>query len=244
MAFRQPRDSTRVWGTITMPPTHQRLSRTLTVGVLASFLTLTLAGCGEDEMAATSATPPAEAPANAAEPDTPDASDATADPTTPDAGDTADADPLASAQGCFLGSWTLDVASHQSLMDEASSGNVQNASGLVTVTFADDGTVTTEYDDWHQDIIVEMAGVSQTESMLRNGVDTGTYNVTDDGVAVITDTSVDSEVESVATSLTGDVTTTTENTGFSMFRTAPMTCEGDTIDVDVMAGIVNLNRAG
>lgn len=154
-----------------------------------------------------------------------------------EAGDDSANSPLAAAQACFPGAWTLDVESY--MQSVAETEQIQNASGVVTVTFAEDGSVTTTYDDWGYDIIVNIS----TTTSVRNGTDTGTYEIAADGTAKITDVSIESEDKTTMT-MGATSQTVTENPGGSMFRTVPLSCEGDEITASVLDDrTATLNRA-
>lgn len=203
---------------------------------LAPLLVIALTACGtEENNAATEESASTDGAAAT------DGADEAGDSDGNNDEDTTSSGAVSAAQSCFPGTWALDVATYEQSVADAP--QIQNAAGLVTVTFAEDGTVATQYDDWAYDVIVTMGSVTNTDSMVRNGTDTGTYEISDDGVAVISDTAVESEVTTTSTKYS-QTTTTTESTGFSMFRTAPMTCDGDEITVSVRDDrSVTLHRA-
>ena len=82
-------------------------------------------------------------------------------------------------RACFNGTWLADneffLASFREFGDEPTS-----VTGEVHLTFAADGSVTTEYSGWRITMVVEGG-----ESVItRNGVDEGTFTVNDDRVTI------------------------------------------------------------
>ena len=92
-------------------------------------------------------------------------------------------------QSCLHGTWLADNAfflqSLQEFGDEPT-----DVSGAVTMDFAADGSLVTDYDDWTMTFIVEGA----TSILTRTGTDLGTYTADDTSISIR-----DAEVGSVLT---------------------------------------------
>lgn len=90
---------------------------------------------------------------------------------------------------CLIGNWYLNNESFKTGL-EAAGGDVQDITGWVVVTYRDDGSTTTLYDEWAT--VVVQDGAEAT--ILRNGQDDGSYEVLADGTLSVTETSANSVV--------------------------------------------------
>src|SRR5690606_23858674 len=92
------------------------------------------------------------------------------------------------ASTCLIGAWEADnsffLASIQQFGDE-----VQSVTGSVVLNFDQGGTVSTQYNDWTVNALVE----GMTSTIQRAGTDHGTYEVEGNSVT-LQDTEVGSQI--------------------------------------------------
>ncbi len=125
----------------------------------------------------TSEQPPSPPPATTPPP----ASTTSASPSTLTLTSSAPAtDPIA----CLYDTWTMSNPVFGAVMDEVSGGIATDAvSGAATITFHPDGTFEGRYDNWTH----ELEAAEGAMTIVRNGVDTGTFVATEDGTLTITE---------------------------------------------------------
>jgi len=203
-------------------PAHPSL-----IVVIALAAALTLAGCDDEEDHAAG--------------DGPGAAGTKATQDEPD-GDTTPAEDESSTAAltgaaCLPGNWVVDNEEFGELMSTVSGSAVDDVSGSVMVTFREDGTTTTHYDDWKHSITVQGA----TVTIVRDGEDSGTYQVADDGSMSLTDTQMSSTTKA-RMKMGGRTVDTVAPKTPSVFSQATFTCQGDELTVTADGGTTTLHR--
>lgn len=196
-----------------------------------------LSGCGStpDPQAADT-----QGGGSASTPDDPTAEepDASASPEEDDADGASPpaAEPLTGA-ACLTGDWFVDNEHFGELMSSVSGGVVDDIHGVTMVTFRADGTTTTHYDEWTHTI----KGEGATVTIVKDGSDSGTYEVAADGSMTLTDaelnTTTTSEME-----VSGQVIRTEVPPQPSVFSQATFTCDGDELAVSAEGATTLLHR--
>lgn len=168
-------------------------------------------------------------------------------PSPPEGSDDSDDDPTAAKDGsssegptgaeCLTGNWFVDNEEFGELMSTVSGTAVDDVQGTVMVTFGADGTTTTHYDEWIHSITVDGA----TVTIERNGSDSGTYEVAQDGTMTLTDTEMSSITESHM-EVGGRNVTSTVPPQPSVFSQATFVCEADELTVTAEGATTTLHR--
>ena len=175
-----------------------------------------------------SAAPADELPAASPEPAAPSASDESpAEPVESEESAEEDADPAACLHGTWLADNEFFLQQMREFGDEA-----QRVEGRVTMDFAGDGTVTTEYADWELTMLVD--GIEGT--LRREGVDSGTFEVLGDRV-VIRETSMTSVLTATIAGMEMDFESDPVD-----YSDAALTCSVDEATITTSDGVVVLTR--
>jgi hypothetical protein len=229
---------------------------------LAAFsiaATLGLAGCGgaaDDVMADPGSPTPSATSDTDAEPEDgvitsePEAVEATEGPTTnaapavaPESTTPAEpfvepdppgSDPVAAAD-CLPGNWYLDNEGFASVLTLNDIPDEDAVTGVLMMTFHEDGTVETLYEDWS----FTYSG-SGAATLARDGTDHGTYAVASDGSVSLSDTSIDSTT--LVTQEVEGVEQTTEEDAMSQFSSTTFTCIGDELTPNDFVKVWALHR--
>lgn len=184
------------------------------ITVLATFA---LTGCGNDESDS----------ATDGNPKVPETAE-------PNANDSESSDVKENASGslageaCLYGNWYLDNESFRALLETAG-GTVIDVTGSSVLTYREDGTTTTLYDEWTTK--VEQDGSVTT--MVRNGEDSGTYEVAGGDTLTMTETDANSVLEMTMKADGQQAVTMTVDPESSPLSQGTFTCEGDTLTVVV-----------
>lgn len=197
-------------------PQRRSASRLMAIAVGAS-LVFGLAACGDaDREAAQSGSTNGDSPATPTSPDT----DPDTEHSDEDAGDPAHS----SGTACLVGTWLTDNDNVGAVLQRgAGDVNVSAPTGAVFLTFSEGGPYSVNYQTW----TFEMSHEGTKVEVVRDGVDTGSYQATDDGRLTTTETDMGSVVS--MTSPAGTHSTTGEPSGM----TGTFTCEGTTLEITV-----------
>lgn len=127
---------------------------------------------------------------------------------------------------CLVGNWLVDNSAFEVMMSAFSGTAVDSISGSLMVTFLDDGTTTTTYDAWTHTITV----ADGTATVVKNGADSGTYSVGEDGEITINETETTAVTE-MQIQVDGQTMSLTEPPGPGVFTDATFTCSGDELTI-------------
>lgn len=207
--------------------------------VFALSVALVLSGCGDEETAdsamnvgsATPATPRSELDSTPTEAATPTSSPTSAASLVATPGE------ALTGEACLPGNWFVDNETFGALMAEASGGVGNDMSGTVMVTFREDGTTSTYYDEWTYVTSVD----GRTLTLLKDGADSGTYEVTADGSMSLVDTDISSTTSSQI-EVDGEQVTMSIRPEPSVFSDASFTCEGDALTMTADGATTILHR--
>lgn len=134
--------------------------------------------------------------------------------------------PAATPSECLVGTWIADnekLAAQMAALAEGS-GTVNSVSGVVTLTLTTDGITSTSYSDW----TVDMTAEGQQVTIVRNGVDAGTYTVEADTHLTLTETAPNSEV---AMFLNGAASGTVPGTDTMPVTGADFSCDNTVLTI-------------
>jgi len=232
-------------------PKYRALART--GGAVTAFslaAALMLSGCGdkEDDQIASepvgsagSATPDATVPAPGTTPATPSAappasSAPSADPSPSDVPSDPTGDPAALTD-CLPGNWYSDPEEFAALMVGNSKNLVTDVTGSMMLTLRADGSTDTYYEDWTYTFTVSSA----TVTIAKDGTDSGTYVVADDGGVDLTDTDLASTTDARMTISGNEVAQVVEPQP-SVFSLATLACSGDELTATVGSQVATLHR--
>ncbi|MDZ7678663.1 MAG: hypothetical protein U5K29_08925 [Acidimicrobiales bacterium] len=218
------------------------------IAVLAALMML-LAACGNDDDPAavgagddgTSEADTDDAPDTDDDEDTDDTTTTTAEPTT-----TTTEPEVASGAECVIGTWVSDNDAFAETMESMAEGQmtVESVTGPVTIELRADGSVTTTYDQWTINAV--MTNPSGEATIVRDGVDHGTYTAGDDGSFSMTEVESNSTVEATAT-VGGQTMTMPPVEGMQtdlMGGAGTFECEGDRMSIQVEGGTAWMDRVG
>jgi hypothetical protein len=132
---------------------------------------------------------------------------------------------------CLLGTWNADNEFFLGLMRRYGD-EVTGVTGRVTITFADDGVMTSEYADWR--IAATSEGVDV--NVVRNGVDSGEFLVSD-GFVTLRETHMTSSI-----TVSGGGVNMTVAANPLDYRDVPFTCDSTTAVVTTVDGAMVLHR--
>lgn len=138
---------------------------------------------------------------------------------------------------CLTGSWVVDNEHFGELMSSVSGSAVDDIEGVTTVTFRDDGTTTTHYDEWQHTITMDSA----TVTIVKDGEDSGVYEVAEDGSMTLTDTDLGATTTSQMT-MGGQTVAHQAPPQPSVFSRATFRCEGDALTVTAEGATTILHR--
>jgi hypothetical protein len=214
-----------------------------TVAVAALTLTaaMLLTGCGDkdDELGAAAASRAADSTApGVTEPAPSPTAPATTEPTSTPAPSASAGDPPEvelAGEECLPGNWFLDNDEFGALMSAAAGSTVSDLTGNVMVTFREDGTTSTSYDEWTYTVVVDGSRLTLT----KNGTDHGTYQVAADGTMSMVDTDLSSVSQM---KLDGAPLTSTVQSEPSVFGSAAFTCAGDELTVTADGATTIMHR--
>lgn len=221
----------------------RRRSSPRRAGAMATGVLLAMtmaAGCDEDDEAQASqrgtggqvvTSEPAQ------EPSEPEATEPAPEPTPAETPTTQPTPTMLTGAACLLGNWYVDNQQFGELMSSVSGSAVDDVTGVVMVTFRDDGTTTTHYDDWKHTITVQSA----TVTIIKNGEDHGTYEMVDDGTMTLTDTDMNSTT-TAKMEMQGRTTDYDAPPQPSVFSQSVFTCEGDELTVTAEGATTVLHR--
>ncbi len=216
--------------------------------------TLILAACGNDDDGAaigvgdgddTEATDDAES--------TDDEADEADDTTTTEAETTTttEAEPeVASGAECVIGTWESDNDAFAEAMEAiapAEAGmTVESVTGPVTIEFRADGSVTTTYEEWTINAVMATPMGEGASTIVRDGVDEGTYSAGDDGSFSMTETASNSTVSMSATvgGQTFEMPATDGVQTDVIGGAGTYECDGDRMGVQVEGGTAWMDRVG
>lgn len=210
---------------------------------LSLTATMLLSGCSEKEDdqsaaaasgAAASTEPGVTAPTPG--PDSPATSEPTATLEPPPTEESPPEMELTGAE-CLPGNWFLDNAEFGALLSAAAGSTVSDLTGNVMVTFREDGTTSTAYDEWTYTVVVD--GTQLT--LIKNGIDHGTYQVAADGTMSMVDTDL-SSVSQMKLEVDGAPVISTVQSEPSVFGSAAFTCVGDELTVTADGATTIMHR--
>lgn len=127
---------------------------------------------------------------------------------------------------CIVGNWLVDNSKFATMMSAFSHTAVDSISGSLMLTFRDDGTTTTTYDAWTHTVAV----ADGTGTVVKNGADSGTYAVGEDGNITVNETEITAVTE-MQFEVNGLTTSLTEPPGAGVFTDAAFTCSDDELTV-------------
>ncbi|MDN5744054.1 MAG: hypothetical protein L0H31_02910 [Nocardioidaceae bacterium] len=212
----------------------------LAVTTIALAAALATSACNdEDDRGTVSADGDGASPSTTAQTSSSEPSEQSEDETEeaePSPTDESSADVLSTAD-CLPGNWFVDNDEFGALMSTVSGSAVDNISGSTMVTFRDDGTTTTHYDEWTHTITVKSA----TVTIVKNGEDSGTYEIADDGTMTLTDTDLASTTTSQM-KMGGRTINQPVPPQKSVFSRATFTCAGDELTVTAEGATTVLHR--
>lgn len=193
---------------------------------LALVAGLMLTGCASDD-----ATKPTDTGAA-----TTDSSTAPAPAEEPAPAVAPEPEPIAPSE-CLLGEWAAENSVMIAYM--ASIGDagvvVEDITGVVTLVFDPNAVTRTAYENWTVSTLAE----GQQVTLVRNGVDTGTYAVENDALITMTETGSDSIIDMFMNGApVGSVTTT--NT--LPLVAAAFTCDGDDLTLQTAETTLEFTR--
>lgn len=177
---------------------HRKLFLTALIALLALFVPV---ACGDDDSDAVGQGAGSESGADdeggEVEPDEADTTTTTDATTTT----TTTQPPRRSGAECVIGTWQNDNEAwgetFMAIVPADAPVELESVTGTTTIDFRTDGTSTTVYEDWTISMRVTQPEGSGT--ITRNGVDHGTYQAGDDGSLTVTDTEVNSVVDTAFT---------------------------------------------
>ncbi|WP_430867908.1 hypothetical protein [Demequina aurantiaca] len=217
--------------------------RGFALAALSVTATLMLGGCGEkqDESEAVGESGAFESAAPDATETAPSpTAPATYEPTSPPAPSASAGDPpeveLAGKE-CLPGNWILDNNEFGALMSAAAGSTVSELTGNVMVTFREDGTTSTSYDEWTYALVVDGSQLT----LSKNGTDHGTYRVAADGTMSMVDTDL-SSVSQMELEVDGSPVINTVQSEPSVFGSAAFTCAGDELTVTADGATTVMHR--
>lgn len=132
---------------------------------------------------------------------------------------------------CLLGAWTADNAFFLVSLREFGD-EFHSVSGTVTLDFDDDGSLTTTYQDWLLEAVVEGLDVS----ISRNGSDAGVFTVNGDKID-LSDTQVGSSMSVTTAGVTMPIVPDA-----IAYSGATFTCDTTAASITTIDGILRLNR--
>lgn len=202
---------------------------------LTALLAITLTGCfGDDDTGAEPSVSPTPEEIVAAGGG---ADDATSEETQPqDAEPEAEPEPapeplpLAGAE-CLHGTWDADNDSFLSRMQEFGDG-VESVEGRVTLEFGQDGSLTTDYQDW----LITMSAEGGTVTVHRSGIDRGTFSATDDTLTL-----ADDQLASTITVNAGGMIMSVDPVA-AYYDAVPYTCDPSEALIESTDGTLLLTR--
>lgn len=205
-------------------PRRPRLARRVGAASLALATILALTACEpEDETSTNTGASGGSAPAAPA-PASSDPTSETAAPAETDA-------PVLGAEECVVGSWLADnaffLASIREFGDE-----IKSVTGEVVITYATDGTLTTDYRAWEITAVAE----GNTVTILRNGTDTGEYTATATGLS-FADTAMGS-----ALTLSGAGLNMAIDPEPAAYTDLPYTCDASALTLTTPDGTAEMTR--
>lgn len=216
-------------------------------GITALLLTsaLVLSGCGdkEDEAATgvssdpvSSTTPEATPEASVSASSEPNSATPGTSAAPSEEGDHPAGDPVALAD-CLPGNWYANSTEFAALMLGDTQNLVTDVTGSMMITFRADGSTDTHYDDWTYTFTVDTA----TVTIAKDGVDSGTYVVADDGGVNLTDTDIAATTEARMT-IAGNEVIEVVDPQPSVFSLATFECSGDSLTASVGSQTATLGR--
>lgn len=167
-------------------------------------------------------------------------------PTTSEPAPTTTTQPQSSAgASCLEGTWSLDIQSFISFMQDAftsegfGADSVTANDGPYLVTFAGDGTFTAERQDWGFTVVTS----DGTFKLSINGSETGTWSA-DDSTITVTVTSSDVTASSTAEvdGQTIEIPQSPVEVPEAIAEESAYTCEGDLLTVTTEDIVITLNR--
>lgn len=207
------------------------------VAALSTALVFGLAACSDvdKEVDQAASSPASTDDSSSSTPTAPEPDQATESPDddteSPDE-DSDDATP-ASGTACLVGTWLTDNQNVGTQLQQfAGDGTFSAPTGEVLITYREDGQQVVTYKAW----TFEMSQEGLTVEVVRDGIDTGTYEATEDGNLTTTDVEMGSVVS--MTTPVGTHSTPGEPTSW----TGTFTCQGDTLEVTAEGATSILNR--
>lgn len=167
----------------------------------------------------------------------PDAEPAAKEPEeAPDQGPIEEA-PVSSTE-CLVGHWQTDNDTVEALLQPVATGagiSFEVTGGAVFLSFDDAGEITLTYTAWTFEMVGEEGMVITVE---RDGVDSGTYEATDDGDLTYVETAMGSKV--TMTTPQGAYTNVSEPMELPV--QGSFVCEGDELEITTADGSSTLHR--
>jgi hypothetical protein len=114
---------------------------------------------------------------------------------------------------------------------------VTDVTGSMMLTLRADGSTDTYYEDWTYTFTVSSA----TVTIVKDGTDSGTYVVADDGGVDLTDTDLASTTDARMTISGNEVAQVVEPQP-SVFSLATLACSGDELTATVGSQVATLHR--
>jgi ABC-type Na+ efflux pump permease subunit len=114
---------------------------------------------------------------------------------------------------------------------------VTDVTGSMMLTLRADGSTDTYYEDWTYTFTVSSA----TVTIAKDGTDSGTYVVADDGGVDLTDTDLASTTDARMTISGNEVAQVVEPQP-SVFSLATLACSGDELTATVGSQVATLHR--
>ena len=223
---------------ITTPTTTHRTVRGLSAVAIALLTGLGLTACGDDDNSAIASSGEGS-PTGSATPASPDEdtsdSNSESDPSDSDIEEErGDHQPLNPAQ-CLVGDWLVDNDNYVDLYTPTHEMTV-DSDGTVVVSFDADGQTTTEYVDW----TFTMQQDGQEVTVIRNGIDGGTYAVDGDSLTM-NETFSDSTVQMVIPGMSLEPQPKGEG-GEMITSTVEFSCTAETLSMVAEGGTSLLTR--
>lgn len=210
---------------------------------LTGLIALTLTGCfGDDDADTDPSASPTPTPAlasggggagggsSAGNTDSDGADEAPTD----DAADASDTEPqpvVLEGAACVYGTWIADnttaLAGMRQFGDE-----IKSVEGTVVVTYGEDGSLSTDYQDWHITAVAE----GNTVNIHRSGTDRGTFSATDTTISM-----TDEQMGATVVMDAGDFTMAVDAEPAS-YANAPYTCSANELVITTPDGVASLTR--
>lgn len=146
-------------------------------------------------------------------------------------GDDADggANTAKTGAACFPGNWIVNIEDIQNYIESAAGGATITSSGNILLTYNTDGTTQTNYDQWTNDITLD----GSTSTVVRHGIDKGTYTVSDNGTFTVTDNSIGSVTKMTLRSGSQVISSMSVDPEPSVFNNGKYTCNGEVLTMIV-----------